>query len=112
MKRSRRFPETTASVSPAPQFVAESPSAVEPEVAELAALLVSELATNAVVRVRVEVMDGVPGKPMPLRPPPTLPAVDAPAADVRRPLARLFRRRRRGLSFFALCRRPTIGTFA
>jgi hypothetical protein len=94
VKRSRRFPETTASVSVARQFVAESLSALEPEVAEMAALLVSELATNAVVhatndfavtvlyptpagRVRVEVVDGVPGKPMPLRPPPSAPMVGA-----------------------------------
>ncbi len=72
------------------QFVADSLSALEPGVGETAALLVSELATNAVVhassdfavtvvyptssgRVRVEVVDGVPGQPMPLRPPPTAP---------------------------------------
>jgi anti-sigma regulatory factor (Ser/Thr protein kinase) len=90
VKRSRRFPETTASVPVARQFVAESLSELEPEVAEMAALLVSELATNAVVhatsdfavtvlyptptgRVRVEVVDGVPGEPVPLRPPPTAP---------------------------------------
>jgi anti-sigma regulatory factor (Ser/Thr protein kinase) len=90
MKQSRRFPETTASVPGARQFVAESLSALEPEVGEMAALLVSELATNAVVhatsdfavtvlyptptgRVRVEVVDGVPGEPVPLQPPPTAP---------------------------------------
>ena len=88
LQRSRRFPETTASVPVARQFVAEALSALEPEVGEMAALLVSELATNAVVhatsdfavtvryptprgRVRVEVVDGVPGEPTPLRPPPT-----------------------------------------
>ena len=49
VKRSRRFPETTSSVPVARQFVAESLSALEPEVGETAALLVSELATNAVV---------------------------------------------------------------
>ena len=70
--------------------MADSLSALEPGVGETAALLVSELATNAVVhassdfavtvvyptssgRVRVEVVDGVPGQPMPLRPPPTAP---------------------------------------
>jgi anti-sigma regulatory factor (Ser/Thr protein kinase) len=164
--RTHRFPETTASVPLARQFVAESLSALDPEVGEMAALLVSELATNAVVhatsdfavtvryptptgRVRVEVVDGVPGEPMPLRPPPTAlhgrglllvssladewgvegsdsevgktiwfelapataaaaagaasgsgsGAAAAAAAAVRRPLGRLFRRRRRGLSF-------------
>jgi anti-sigma regulatory factor (Ser/Thr protein kinase) len=88
LQRSRRFPETTASVPVARQFVAEALSALEPEVGEMAALLVSELATNAIVhatsdfavtvryptpwgRVRVEVVDGVPGEPTPLRPPPT-----------------------------------------
>jgi anti-anti-sigma factor len=76
----------TSSVPGGRQFVAESLSALEPEVGETAALLVSELATNAVVhassdfavtvvyptpagRVRVEVVDGVPGQPTPLRPP-------------------------------------------
>jgi anti-sigma regulatory factor (Ser/Thr protein kinase) len=160
LQRSRRFPETTASVPVARQFVADSLSALGPEVSEMAALLVSELATNAVVhatsdfavtvlyptptgRVRVEVVDGVPGEPMPLRPPPTAlhgrglllvasladewgvegtdsevgktiwfelaPATaiaaagsgsgSGSAAVARRALARLFRRRRRGLSF-------------
>jgi anti-sigma regulatory factor (Ser/Thr protein kinase) len=166
VQRTHRFPETTASVPVARQFVVESLSALDPEVGEMAALLVSELATNAVVhatsdfavtvlypsptgRVRIEVVDGVPGEPMPLRPPPTAlhgrglllvasladewgvewtgrevgktiwfelaPATAAAgaaasvtadaaarsddAADARRPLGRLFRRRRRGLSF-------------
>ena len=88
VQRTRRFPETTASVPVARQFVADSLSALDPAVGEMAALLVSELATNAVVhassdfavtvryptptgRVRVEVVDGVPGEPTPLRPPPT-----------------------------------------
>jgi two-component sensor histidine kinase len=70
--------------------VAESLSALEPEVGETAALLVSELATNAVVhassdfavtvvyptpdgRVRIEVVDRAPGEPAPLRPPPSDP---------------------------------------
>jgi anti-sigma regulatory factor (Ser/Thr protein kinase) len=61
-----------------------------PEVCETATLLASELATNAVVhatsaftvtvlyptpagRVRIEVVDGNPAHPMPLRPPPTAP---------------------------------------
>jgi anti-sigma regulatory factor (Ser/Thr protein kinase) len=152
VKRSRRFPETTASVPVARQFVADALAALAPEVGEMAALLVSELATNAVVhatsdfavtvlyptatgRVRVEVRDGVPGEPMPLRPPPTAPhgrglllvasladewgvegtdaavgktiwfelapatAAAASAAGVRGRLTRLFRRRRRGLSY-------------
>jgi anti-sigma regulatory factor (Ser/Thr protein kinase) len=152
MKRSRRFSRATSSVPGARQFVAESLSALEPEVGETAALLVSELATNAVVhassdfavtvvyptpagRVRIEVVDGAPGEPAPLRPPPSdphgrglllvaslahawgvkkagrrvgktiwfelAPAVaDAPAgADSTR--SRLFRRRRRGSSYFA-----------
>jgi anti-sigma regulatory factor (Ser/Thr protein kinase) len=90
MKRSRRFSKATSSVPDARQFVAESLSALEPEVGETAALLVSELATNAVVhassafavtvvyptpggRVRVEVLDSVPGEPAPLRPPPSDP---------------------------------------
>jgi anti-sigma regulatory factor (Ser/Thr protein kinase) len=49
MKRSRRFSRATSSVPGGRQFVAESLSALEPEVGETAALLVSELATNAVV---------------------------------------------------------------
>jgi len=90
MKRSRRFSKATSSVPGARQFVAESLAALEPEVGETAALLVSELATNAVVhassdfavtivfptpagRVRIEVADGVPGEPTPLRPPPSDP---------------------------------------
>ena len=129
VKRSHRFPETTASVPVARQFVAESLSALAPEVAEMAALLVSELATNAVVhatsyfavnvlyptatvRVRVEVVDGVPGEPMPLRPPAAAAAASAAAnaLGVRRPRARLFRRRRRGLSFLSVLARRTRST--
>jgi anti-sigma regulatory factor (Ser/Thr protein kinase) len=49
VQRTRRFPETTASVPVARQFVADSLSALDPAVGEMAALLVSELATNAVV---------------------------------------------------------------
>jgi anti-sigma regulatory factor (Ser/Thr protein kinase) len=90
MKWSRRFPETASSVSKARQFVAESLTPVVPEVCETAALLVSELATNAVVhaesefavtvvyptpsgRVRVEVADGDGTRPAPTRPPPNVP---------------------------------------
>jgi len=90
VKRSRRFPEAPASVPGARQFVAESLSALEPALSETAVLLVSELATNAVVhatsdfavtvvyptragRVRVEVVDSVPGRPASLQPPPTAP---------------------------------------
>jgi Histidine kinase-like ATPase domain len=93
MKRSRRFEETTLSIPNARQFVATSLTAVTavvPEVCETATLLVSELATNAIVhaasafevtvvyptpagRVRVEVADGNPHQPTPLDPPPTAP---------------------------------------
>jgi anti-sigma regulatory factor (Ser/Thr protein kinase) len=90
VKRSRRFAQSTSSVPGARQFVAESLAALEPEVGQTAALLVSELATNAVVhassdfavtvvyptsagRVRIEVVDGAPGEPTPLRPPPSDP---------------------------------------
>jgi anti-sigma regulatory factor (Ser/Thr protein kinase) len=90
MKRSRRFAQTTSSVPGARQFVAESLAALEPEVGETAVLLVSELATNAVVhassdfavtveyptpagRVRIEVVDHAPGEPTPLQPPPSDP---------------------------------------
>ena len=90
MRRTRKFPESTSSVPMARQFVAESLTDVAPELSETAALLVSELATNAIVhatsdfsvtvlyptpagRVRVEVVDSVPGAPSPLHPPPTAP---------------------------------------
>jgi anti-sigma regulatory factor (Ser/Thr protein kinase) len=90
MKRSRKFPEAKSSVPQARQFVAESLTAVVPEVSETAALLVSELATNAVVhaesefavtvvyptasgRVRVEVTDRDQTRPAPTRPPPNVP---------------------------------------
>jgi anti-sigma regulatory factor (Ser/Thr protein kinase) len=90
MKRSRRFPEAKSSVPQARQFVAESLTDVVPEVCETAALLVSELATNAVVhaesefavtvvyptasgRVRVEVTDRDATQPAPIRPPPNIP---------------------------------------
>ena len=89
MKRSRRFPEAPASVPGARQFVADRCRPWSPEVCDTAALLVSELATNAVVhaasdfevtvvyptpsgRVRIEVVDSDPGRPAPcsrLRPP-------------------------------------------
>jgi anti-sigma regulatory factor (Ser/Thr protein kinase) len=161
MKRSRHFTQAPSSVPVARQFVADSLSALEPGVGETAALLVSELATNAVVhassdfavtvvyptssgRVRVEVVDGVPGQPMPLRPPPTAPhgrglllvsslaqewgvegagrragktiwfeltpaAAPAGFAQAR---SRVFRRRRRGLSFFAPSPLAGVRTFA
>jgi anti-sigma regulatory factor (Ser/Thr protein kinase) len=90
MKWSRSFPETATSVPRARQFVAESLAPVGPEVSETAALLVSELATNAVVhagsefavtvvypttsgRVRVEVADSDRTQPAPTRPPPHVP---------------------------------------
>ena len=90
MKWSRSFPEAATSVPRARQFVAESLAAVVPEVSETAALLVSELATNAVVhaesefavtvvypatsgRVRVEVADRDGTQPAPIRPPPHVP---------------------------------------
>jgi anti-sigma regulatory factor (Ser/Thr protein kinase) len=153
MKRSRRFSQVSASVPGARQFVAELLSELEPEVGETAALLVSELATNAVVhassdfavtvvyptpagRVRVEVVDSAPGQPTPLRPPPTdphgrglllvdslaqawgvdpagtragktiwfelAPAMAGAPAGRSRDRSRVFRRRRRGSSFFVL----------
>jgi hypothetical protein len=127
MKRSRRFSRATSSVPGARQFVAESLSALEPEV--------TVVYPTPAGRVRIEVVDGAPGEPAPLRPPPSdphgrglllvaslahawgvkkagrrvgktiwfelAPAVaDAPAgADSTR--SRLFRRRRRGSSYFA-----------
>jgi anti-sigma regulatory factor (Ser/Thr protein kinase) len=164
MKRSRHFSQEASSVPVARQFVTDSLSALEPGLGETAALLVSELATNAVVhassdfavtvvyptssgRVRVEVVDGVPGQPMPLQPPPTAPhgrglllvsslaqkwgvegagrragktiwfeltpAASAPAGFARaRSRSRVFRRRRRGLSFFGLAPLRGVRTFA
>jgi anti-sigma regulatory factor (Ser/Thr protein kinase) len=161
MKRSRHFSQEPSSVPVARQFVADSLAALEPGVGETAALLVSELATNAVVhassdfavtvvyptssgRVRVEVVDGVPGQPMPLRPPPTAPhgrglllvsslaqewgvegagrgagktiwfelTPAAAPAGFARARSRVFRRRRRGLSYFALSRLRDSRTFA
>jgi two-component sensor histidine kinase len=72
------------------QFVAEHLTAVAPELCETAALLVSELATNAIVhaasefavtvvypapsgRVRIEVTDRDLTQPAPTRPPPHVP---------------------------------------
>ncbi len=54
MKKKQKFPESTSSVPLARQFVAESLTAVAPELSETAALLVSELATNAVVHAESE----------------------------------------------------------
>jgi anti-sigma regulatory factor (Ser/Thr protein kinase) len=90
MRRTRKFPESTSSVPMARQFVAESLTDVAPELSETAALLVSELATNAIVhaasefavtvvfpapsgRVRIEVTDRDGTQPAPTRPPPNVP---------------------------------------
>jgi anti-sigma regulatory factor (Ser/Thr protein kinase) len=90
MKWTRLFPESNPSVPRARRFVAESLQAVPEEVCETAALLVSELATNAVVhaatefkvtvifpmptgRVRIEVADHDRVEPAPLHPPPNAP---------------------------------------
>jgi anti-sigma regulatory factor (Ser/Thr protein kinase) len=89
MKRSQWFPETKSSVPQARTFVADFLTDVDPEVAEVAALLVSELATNALLhagtefevtvdyptragRVRIEVADRHRSRPTPLNPPPTM----------------------------------------
>jgi anti-sigma regulatory factor (Ser/Thr protein kinase) len=90
VRRSRVFPESSPSVPRARQFVSDSLHAVPQEICETVALLVSELATNAVVhatsdfevtviyqtasgRVRVEVTDGDRTLPTPLHPPPNVP---------------------------------------
>jgi anti-sigma regulatory factor (Ser/Thr protein kinase) len=90
MNRSRAFPEAAPSVPRARQFVLDALHGVPPEVCETVALLVSELATNAVVhagsefevtviyptdsgRIRVEVTDSDLHFPTPLDPPPTVP---------------------------------------
>jgi anti-sigma regulatory factor (Ser/Thr protein kinase) len=90
VKRKQKFPESTSSVPLARQFVAKSLTAVAPELSETAALLVSELATNAVLhaesdfevvvvypspsgRVRIEVSDRDKSLPTPSRPPPHVP---------------------------------------
>jgi anti-sigma regulatory factor (Ser/Thr protein kinase) len=90
MKRSRSFPETKSSVPQARRFIADFLAARAPDVAETATLLVSELATNALVhassefdvtvvyptragRVRIEVADRNRSQPVPLEPPPTVP---------------------------------------
>ena len=54
MKKKRTFPESTSSVPMARQFVAESLTEIAPELCETAALLVSELATNAIVHAASE----------------------------------------------------------
>jgi anti-sigma regulatory factor (Ser/Thr protein kinase) len=89
MKRSQWFPETKSSVPQARQFVAEFLTDLDPEVVEIAALLVSELATNALLharsefevtvdyptrsgRVRIEVADRHRSRPTPLNPPTTM----------------------------------------
>jgi anti-sigma regulatory factor (Ser/Thr protein kinase) len=90
MKRSRSFPQTKSSVPQARQFVAHFLSSRAPEITETATLLVSELATNALVhassefditvvyptragRVRIEVADRNRSQPVPLEPPATVP---------------------------------------
>jgi hypothetical protein len=90
MKRTRTFPEASASVPGARRFVAESLPGIDPEVRDTAALLVSELATNAIVhaesefavtvvyptasgRVRIEVTDQDVTRPAPKQPAPTAP---------------------------------------
>ncbi len=90
MKKKQKFPESSSSVPLARQFVAESLTGVAPELSETAALLVSELATNAVLhaasefevvvvypspsgRVRIEVSDHEKSLPSPSRPPPHVP---------------------------------------
>jgi anti-sigma regulatory factor (Ser/Thr protein kinase) len=87
VKKRQKFPESTSSVPLARRFVAEYLTAVAPELSETAALLVSELATNAVVhaesefevvvvypsrsgRVRIEVSDRENSLPSPSRPSP------------------------------------------
>ena len=89
MRRSRSFLETAPSVPKARGFVSGSLTSIPPQVRATAALLVSELATNAVVhatssfdvtiicptpsgRVRVEVTDADETRPTPLRPPPSV----------------------------------------
>jgi anti-sigma regulatory factor (Ser/Thr protein kinase) len=90
VKKRQKFPESTSSVPLARHFVTKSLTAVAPELSETAALLVSELATNAVVhaesefevvvvypspsgRVRIEVSDREKSLPTPSRPPPHVP---------------------------------------
>jgi anti-sigma regulatory factor (Ser/Thr protein kinase) len=90
MKRSRTFPERAPSVALARQFVSETLTALPREARETVALLVSEVATNAIVhaasafdvtviyptqsgRLRIEVADGDRTRPTPLRPPPSVP---------------------------------------
>jgi len=89
-KRKRKFPESISSVPLARRFVADSVAAIAPEVSETASLLVSELATNAIVhagsefavtvvyptpagRIRIEVTDRDGTRPSPTRPPPNVP---------------------------------------
>jgi anti-sigma regulatory factor (Ser/Thr protein kinase) len=89
VKRSQRFPETKSSVPQARRFVADFLTDLDPEVTEVAALLVSELATNALLhagsefevtvdypnrsgRVRIEVADRHRSRPTPRNPPATM----------------------------------------
>ena len=90
MNWSRSFLDANPSVPEARQFVAESLGSVPPDVRSTAMLLVSELATNAIVhatstfevaityptpsgRVRIEVTDIDETHPAPLHPPPNVP---------------------------------------
>jgi hypothetical protein len=90
MRWSRSFLETAPSVTEARGFVSGSLTAIPPQVRAIAALLVSELATNAVVhatssfdvtivfptpsgRVRIEVTDADETRPTRLQPPPNVP---------------------------------------
>jgi hypothetical protein len=90
MRWSRSFLETAPSVPEARGFVSGSLTAIPQQVRATAALLVSELATNAVVhaassfdvtivcptpsgRVRVEVTDADETRPTPRQPPPNVP---------------------------------------
>ena len=86
----RSFHDTNPSVPEARQFVAEALGSVPPDVRSTAALLVSELATNAIIhatstfdvaityptpsgRLRIEVTDADETQPAPLEPPSNVP---------------------------------------
>jgi len=90
MRWTRSFLETAPSVPEARGFVSGSLTAIPPQVRATAALLVSELATNAIVhatssfdvtivcptptgRVRIEVTDTDETRPTRLQPPPNVP---------------------------------------
>jgi anti-sigma regulatory factor (Ser/Thr protein kinase) len=90
MKRKRKFEESISSVPLARRFVADSLATIASELSETASLLVSELATNAIVhagsafavtvvhptpsgRIHIEVTDRDGTRPSPTRPPPNVP---------------------------------------